>query len=136
MSGGIIRLAGGGLPAQLLSQGLAFRAVHLEELHRGPSYRRAPEYEGATNREVRGPALAPGVEQRHDSSAAGIDGRKVGPLELVAAIAGKGEVCRLIAPAVLTRNDVLNLVPQKGGIVLVKTAVFASIARSPANRLA
>jgi hypothetical protein len=55
------------------------------------------------------PSLPSGIEETDNSPREWIDRRKIGPLGFVAAVTGEGKVAELVFSAVLTRNDVLDL---------------------------
>jgi len=72
------------------------------------------------------------MEQPNDPARPRIDTREVGPLVAVATKAGEGKIGCIILPAVLPRNDVVNLETQFGK-AFGKLAVLASKPRTTAN---
>jgi hypothetical protein len=80
------------------------------------------------------PHVAPRVEERDKRAAGRVDAGEVGPLVGIAAVAGQGEVCRVIGPAVLLGDDVFDVVRQAGRF-LAEQAVFATVPSTLADNL-
>jgi hypothetical protein len=72
------------------------------------------------------PAQAPPVEEIHERSAQGIDRANVAPLPRIASNAGIREVAGIRRSAVLTANDVVDLMGRIR-IVFVKKAILTAI---------
>ena len=81
---------------------------------------------GASKHEVVTPAVAPRVEETHEHAAQGIDRANVAPLPRVAPNAGIREVAGIRRSAVLTANDVVDLM-RRIRIVFMKQAILTAI---------
>ena len=81
---------------------------------------------GATKQEVVIPAVAPRVEEAHELSTQGIDRADVAPFPRIASNAGIREVAGIRRSAVLTTNDVVDLM-RRIRIVFVKKAILTAI---------
>jgi hypothetical protein len=73
------------------------------------------------------------MKERDDITARRVDPRQIRSLRCVASIAGQGEVVRIIRPAVLLRDDVLNVMRESGEF-LPEQAIFAAASNSLANK--
>ena len=80
------------------------------------------------------PAIAPWVEQRHDLLSPRINPRKIRALMQIRAVARQCEIIRIIGAAVLSRDDVLNMMDQSA-MFLLQPAVFATLASPPPNEV-
>jgi len=81
---------------------------------------------GASKQEMVIPALAPRVEEIHERPTPGIDRANVAPLPRIAPNAGIREVAGIRRSAVLTTDDVVDLV-RRIRIVFVKKAILTAI---------
>jgi len=70
------------------------------------------------------PAVAPRVEERLDLATHRIDAREIRALQEIAALASQREVIRVVAPAVLLRDDVLDVV-RYSAVLLAEQATVA-----------
>jgi hypothetical protein len=61
-------------------------------------------------REVLIPAFMPGIEETHNLASKGIYASKVGAFVEVTAVTGQREISHVIAPPVLFRDDMLDMV--------------------------
>ncbi|HSU69260.1 MAG TPA: hypothetical protein VLJ39_20410, partial [Tepidisphaeraceae bacterium] len=95
----------------------------------------ASEDEHATQHKMFGPAMSPRIGQANHPARLWIERGQVGAFVLVAVIAGQRQVAQQIAAAMLSRDDVLNLMPEKRRIVLAKPAILAVIGGSRAYGL-
>ena len=80
------------------------------------------------------PDVAPGMEERDDVSTLGVDTGEVWPLVEVAAVAGQGEIRRVVWASVLLRHDVLDVM-REPALFLAEQAVLVAILRSLADEL-
>ena len=67
--------------------------------------------------EVIGPCVTPGMKQRHDTGSLRINSSQIGALTQVAVRASQSEVITVIASAVLSWNDVLDVKAQLGELL-------------------
>jgi hypothetical protein len=77
-------------------------------------------------REVFGPLIAPGIEQRNQRAALRIDTAQVRALGEIAPRTAQREVLRFIGATVLFRDDVFD-VQGKVAVLLAKKAILASL---------
>ena len=81
------------------------------------------------------PRITTRVEKGFDRTRHRIDTREIRPLVQVALRARQSKILFVIPPAVLLRNDVLDLIRDEWLIGLASMAVFAAVARSFADTL-
>jgi hypothetical protein len=72
------------------------------------------------------PAIAPRVEQRDDLPCNRIDAGQVRALAEIAAVTGEGQITRIIAPTVLARYYVLDVMGKRADL-LRKETIFATV---------
>lgn len=84
--------------------------------------------------EVIRPHIAPGMKQAHDLAALRVDPRQVGAFAKIAVRTSEAEVICAITPAVLARNDVLNVETQLRKL-LRQSAVLTPVACPRADQL-
>ncbi|HEY8665406.1 MAG TPA: hypothetical protein VIL86_02015 [Tepidisphaeraceae bacterium] len=77
------------------------------------------------------PSLSPRVEQSHQSPAARIERGQIRAFVLIATVAGEREVHQDVTASMLARNDMLDLQPQIGNVILMYVTVFAPIGCAP-----
>jgi hypothetical protein len=68
---------------------------------------------------VVGPGIAAWMKERDNRSARRVKAGKVGSLMKVTAVAGQREICKLVHPTMLPRDDVLNVM-QEAALFLTK----------------
>jgi hypothetical protein len=83
--------------------------------------------------EVLGPVLFSRVKQFYDTFRVGVDAREVWSLVTVAVRARKSEVALVVGPAVLPRDNVLDLVAKERFLILTHATVLATLLRSVAD---
>ena len=81
------------------------------------------------------PRMTARVEKRLDSSRHRVDPGEVRTLMQIALRAGQGKILFIVRPAMLLRDDVLNLICDERLIGLAGAAIFAATARSLPNKL-
>lgn len=81
---------------------------------------------GASKQEVVIPALAPRVEETHERPTPGIDRANVAPFPRIASNTGIREVAGIRRSAVLTTNDVVDLM-RRIRIVFVKKTILTAV---------
>jgi len=79
--------------------------------------------------------VAPRVEERYDLAGNRIDAGQVGSLTQVAAMAGKRQVVGVVAPAMLPRDDMLDVMGDSA-VGLVEAAILTTAGRSLPNMVA
>ena len=84
--------------------------------------------------EVLNPRIAPGVKQGDNISGQRVDPSQVWPLAQIAAVAGQGEVSGIVGPAMLLRDDMLDVVTQFR-VLLLEQTVLAAVVGTPPNKL-
>jgi hypothetical protein len=108
--------------------------IHREYVDGCPPRWSEADDESASQREMVGPAVDARVEQREDSAAIGIHSCEVRSLVRVAMDAGQREIGGVVAPTVLPRDDVLDVMGGLGVFLLVET-VFTAVAGALADEL-
>ena len=109
-----------------LAPAQAVARVHSKQPGGGASSLRFTNDPGGVAGEVFLPSVAAGMEQRRHFAGVGIDAAEVGAFLVIGFRAGERQVRRVIRPAVLAGDDVLD-VEAKGGGVLRETAIFAAV---------
>jgi len=66
----------------------------------------------------------------------GINARKIGAFVSVASVAGQGQVGRMVITAMLAGNDVLNVEPRKGQVLLLEQTIFAAMTGAVPDKVA
>jgi hypothetical protein len=104
------------------------RVVHREQLDRSASNRRNTLDEWSAKMEMIGPTVAFRMEQRDNLSGHRIDASQTC---LSSGCSGdtRGQIAVIVAPAMLARHDVLDVMG-KGTTVLRKKTIFATIRNS------
>jgi hypothetical protein len=74
------------------------------------------------------------MKERDDNTARRVNLGEIRPLGGVAAIARKGEIVRVIRPAVLPCHDMFNVM-REPALFLLEQAVFATVSGTPADKL-
>ena len=113
----------------------AIAGVHLEQPDGGSSRGGFSHNVGTLTRKVIGPCIASGMEQRCENVGVGVNTAQVGALLKIALGAGEREVGGVIGAAVLPGDDVFD-VEAEGRDLLRETAVFATVARPLADKIA
>jgi hypothetical protein len=112
----------------------AASVIHGEHVHGGATDRCNPLDPYTPKQKVLGPPVAPGVEEWHELTAHGIHARKVRPFAKIAAVAGQREIANVVAPAVLSGDDMLDVVRQPA-VLLAQQAILATIIRSSPDKV-
>jgi hypothetical protein len=73
------------------------------------------------------PRLSSGIEERHKCAVYRVDPRKVRALMTIAMGTSECKVVSLVLATVLTCNDMFDLIPEEGFIVLMTEAILATI---------
>ncbi len=104
--------------------------VHIQKPHSALPNFRDPEDFWPNNLKMLIPSVSPWIEKLNELAANGRNRRDVWPLLGVAVGAGKGQVRRVVAAAVLPRANMLDMKPEIRSSVLRQMAVFAPPLRS------
>lgn len=108
-----------------MSQLHARLGVHRENADSSPTARSPAYDDGNLKLEMIGPHLLSRMEERLDTRCIWVDSCEIRSLVPVAMRARERQVTVFVAPAMLNRDDVLDLVRDEGLIVLKCTAVLA-----------
>jgi hypothetical protein len=112
----------------------AASVIHGKHVHRGAAGGRNPHDAYTTKQKVLSPPFAPGVEKRHKLTTEGIHACKVRAFAKITAVTGQREIVDVIAPAMLLRDDMLDVMRQLA-VRLGQQAILATVFRSAPNKL-
>src|SRR5262245_59977175 len=112
------------------------RAVHLQDAHGRAAGRRPSHERDLVPPEVIRPCVFARVEEHHDLPCFRIDPCQVWSLVQVALMARKREVLEVVTASVLPWDHVLDVKPDERKILLVETAILATVLRSAPDRCA
>jgi hypothetical protein len=87
----------------------------------------------APKQKVVAPLVAPGVEEGHKFTGECIDTREVRAFVEITVVAGQREIVNVIAPAMLLRNYMLDVVSQLA-VLLAEQAILATVGRSSPDK--
>src|SRR5262252_8658056 len=97
--------------------------VHVEDTHSGSAHGSQADDNTVGQAEMLFPGVHTWVEERHDRTCVGVNARQIGALMSVASVAGQGKVCRMVIAPMLAGNDVLNVEPRKGEVLLLEQTI-------------
>jgi hypothetical protein len=103
-------------------------------LHGGPAYAREAHNHGLAKLKVFMPILVSWVKETLDVACLVVNSGKIRPLEGIASFARNTEIVGVVRPAVLLRNDVLNMKGNEGLGGLGQTAILAPFLGSLADK--
>ena len=128
------RDTGGGRRLQL-AKPASIRSVHLQEANRSSSYRGASDDDDSVALKVIIPLVLARVKQPDKRAAFRIKPAQVRPLVYVTVVTGESEVSTVVASAMLTSDDMLDVIGEERLRVLRQAAVFAAMTSPLADKL-
>ena len=103
-------------------------------MNRSAAYRGKADNIDVILYEVLGPLLLSRMEELHHLSGLGNNGRQIRTLVEIAVIASQCQIAVVIATPVLSGDDVFGVKTQERQVILMQTAVFATVAGTLTNK--
>jgi hypothetical protein len=104
-------------------------------LDRGSTDGRLADDVGFSTSKVGRPAIFARVEKPYDALRYRINRREVRPFAEIVVRASPSQIRRIVAAAVLAGPDVFDVKSEEGVVVLITSAILATIAGPPANQV-
>jgi hypothetical protein len=83
----------------------------------------------APKQKVLSPLVAPRVKERHELTTDWIHACEIRAVAEITAVAGQGEIVSVVTPAMLLRNDMLDVVHQ-AAVLLAEQAILTTVVGS------
>src|SRR5262249_40646862 len=109
--------------------------VHVEDTHCRSAHGSQADDNTVGQAEMLFPGVRTWVEEHNDCTCVGVNARKIGALMSVASVAGQGKVGRMVIATMLARNDVLNVEPRKGEVLLLEQTILAAMAGAVTDKV-
>jgi hypothetical protein len=111
------------------------RSVHLQQANRSPAYRSASDNDDSVALKVVIPLVLARMKQPDECAAFRVKRAQIRPLVGIAVVTGQSEVSIVITSAMLTSDDMLDMIGEEGLGLLRYAAVFAAISGTIADKL-
>ena len=107
--------------------------VEIEQLHGGPANGCQAVDQAALPLKMVRPRVATRVEEFRQGACLRIVSSDVAPLVQIAVNTGQREIIQLIVPAVLFRQNVLDVERGQGRLILMETTIFTAVSSTLAD---
>src|SRR5262245_33533528 len=111
------------------------RRVHLQQANRSSAYRSASDNDDSVALKVLIPLVLARMKQPDECAAFRVKPAQVRPLVGIAVVTGQSEVSIVVSSAMLTSDDMLDVIGEERLGLLQNAAVFASMTGPVADKL-
>jgi hypothetical protein len=118
-----------------LAKSASISSVHLQKVNRSPACRGASDDDDSIALKVLIPLVPARVKQPDKRAAFRVKRTQVRPLVRIAVVTGESEVSTVVASAMLTSDDMLDVICEERFRVLRQMAVFAAMTGPLADKL-
>jgi hypothetical protein len=123
-------------PSGIGGQLYAIAFVQGENGNRGAAALRAADDQRSVKPEMARPALATRMEKTHDFAGLRVDPGEIWAFMVVIVMTGQRKIVRIVAAAVLLRDNVLDMEAIEWLVVLMDSAVLAAVAGAAPDQFA
>jgi hypothetical protein len=118
-----------------LAKPAAIRSIHLQKSNRRSAYRSASDDDDSVALKVLIPSILARVKQADKRAAFRVKPAQVRPLVHIAVVTGKSEVSTVVVAAMLSSDDMLDVICEERLRVLRQVTVFAAMTSPLADKL-
>ena len=118
-----------------LAKPASIRSIHLQQANRSSAYRGASNDDDSVALKVLIPLVLARVKQPDKRAAFRVKAAQIRPLVHIAVVTGESEVSTVVASAMLTSDDMLDVICEERFRVLRQVAVFAAMTSPLADKL-